>query len=89
MKIQEKLRTISLVTEQDASALIRLAERNNEKSGGCCSGPGTAGTDELKDVFLKPENQNKFKDLNARVQLSSYLRLDHKGVSKDNLVAQK
>ena len=89
MKIQEQLGKMPLVTEDGARALIKLAERKNEKSGGCCSGPGTAGTEELKDVFLKPENQNKFKDLNARVKLSSYLNLNHQGVSKDNIVAQK
>lgn len=76
MKIQEKIRTTPVVTEASAHELIRLAERKNEKHAGCCSGPDTSGTQELKDAFLKPANQNKFKDLNARVVLSSYLKLD-------------
>ena len=75
----------AFVTERDANELIRAAERDNEKAGGCCSGPGTAGSDRLRDIYLKPENENKFKDLGARATLARYLHLDSQGVSKSSL----
>jgi hypothetical protein len=75
----------TFVTEQDLPSLVKAAERDNEEAGGCCSGPGTKGSERLRDLFLKPETQNRFKDMGVRTQLSAYLKLDHQGASKDML----
>lgn len=88
--VQETFAEIpSTVTDTKARELIRAAERENEKAGGCCSGPGTAGTEHLRDIYLKDENGPKLRDLTVRTILSSYLQLGSQGVSKDGSVAKK
>jgi hypothetical protein len=78
----------STVTEQQAHELRKAAIRDDEADGGCCSGPGTAGTDRLKDLFVKNEGK-KFQDLNVRAYLSHELGLTSQGVSKDSVAEKK
>lgn len=77
----------TFATEEDARALTRAAARDNEASGGCCSGPGNAGSEYLKDKFEK--DSGKFKDLNARSVILNFLHEDFQGVDKHGKAMSK
>ena len=70
------------VTAQDAHTLVKAANRENEDAGGCCSGPGTSGTDHLRDIYLRAENGAKLRDPTVRSILSSFLKLNSQGVNQ-------
>lgn len=89
MKVDKIYSSIqSTVTEQQAHELRKAAIRDDEAAGGCCSGPGTAGTDRLRDLFVKNEGK-KFQDLNVRAYLSHELGLASQSVSKGDVVSKK
>lgn len=66
----------TIAQASDAHTLVKAAERENEAAGGCCQGPGTAGTEHLKDIYLRVENGPKLRDPTVRQILTSYLHLD-------------
>jgi hypothetical protein len=77
----------TFATEDDARALTRAAQRDNEASGGCCSGPGSSGSDYLRDKFEK--DAAKFKDPNVRSIILGFLHEGFQGVNRHGQIITK